>query len=147
MDHATEILDVVPIAYFYLDPGESILFRNQYAIKLFGGIAEDCVGRHISDVFPEAEMKQLSDAMSDVKSSGDPAVETFVSSLTNRLLQCSVSSAPHGIILSFLDINDSKIPDQQNELEVVEEQIRSSTRVLLRQAEQLADIIIYNRKR
>ena len=144
MDHATEILDVVPIAYFYLDPDHSILFRNQYAIKLFGGIAEDCVGRHISDVFPEAEMKQLSDAMSDVKSSGDPAVETFVSSLTNRLLQCSISSAPHGIIFSFLDIHDSKIPNQQNELEVVEEQIRSNTRVLLQQAEQLADAGSWN---
>jgi signal transduction histidine kinase len=144
MDHATEILDAVPIAYFYLDPDESILFRNQYAITLYGHLAEDCVGLHISNVFSETEMNQLSDGIRNVKLSGNPAVETFVSSFTNNLLQCSISSAPHGIILSLLDIDNSKLPHQQNELQPVEEQIRSSTRVLLRQAEQLADAGSWN---
>ena len=84
MDNTAEILDLLPLACYELNPLYEVTYVNSYALEFFGHSREMCVGRDIRDLFPEAKVTSCLSAIDVALHKGQPVSHDYVSAVTHR---------------------------------------------------------------
>jgi PAS domain S-box-containing protein len=118
------VLEAIGEAVFAIDRGERILFANRTALELWNKTAEEVLGRHLLEAFPEIEHGEPYHAYRRVLATGKPEHrEARAPAIGNRWVALDAYPAPEGgLVVAYRDIDARKLAEAQ--LRQSEERLR-----------------------
>ncbi|GGH26099.1 PAS domain-containing protein [Sphingobacterium alkalisoli] len=98
-----EILDLIPIACFHLDNTGIIKYINRSALELLGRTKMDCLGRTISEIFPDSTINDFSIPIKAALEDHKTATLDYVSQ--DRWIRLTATPTKSGVIVSFTELS------------------------------------------
>jgi serine phosphatase RsbU (regulator of sigma subunit)/PAS domain-containing protein len=102
-------LEVMPTAYFHLDPEWRFTYANPEAERLLGAIGADVVGQVIWDLFPDAVGSEFETRYRGAVESGTPgAFEAYYPPPLDDWYEVRCWPTPDGLSVYFLEVTEQR---------------------------------------
>jgi PAS domain S-box-containing protein len=110
-DLVEQLLEEMPAGFLSTDTELRITFVNRTAEATWGYRREDILGRHLWELFPEAQTPETIDAITHLALTGEPVqFETFYAP-TRKWVQVFALRSAHGFSTFFLDVTEHRLAE------------------------------------
>lgn len=103
-----EQFEAISDGFLVLDRDYRFVFINAAGERIFGRSRDDMIGRHVTEVVPEAVGSDCTAAVARVMATGEPVLHEAYFAPWDRWMENRVYPTPEGVWIFFRDVTERK---------------------------------------